>query len=211
MRRAHGLALAAAILLAVAFAPRPAPSPGAGAGFVSPATNLVSGSSLPTASPVPPLERLPALLRAGQIDAALALATSLPDPADRDHWRLAALRQAPPERLATHALAHAPGPARAALLDETLTRWTLLDPVAAGEWITRHLSDAAEFDRAAALLVQGTDTVHRSTATALDLAENLDDPELRLNALAHVIREWSEQDPDAALRYATSAPDFRIE
>ncbi len=110
------------------------------------------------------------------------------------------------ERLAVHALALTPGPARAALLDEALARWTLLDPAAVADWILVHLTDAAEFDRAAALLVRSTDTIHRPTATALAWAESLADPDRRLAALAHVLREWDEQDPAAVEAYLAASP-----
>lgn len=214
MRAPPQRAFAAAILLAAAFASRPAPptsSPEVGSAVSTIKHVGVSVSSIPFTPSVPPIDRLPALLRAGDVEAALALAATLPDTADRAHWTLAALRLAPPELLAAHALARAAGPARTALLDEALARWTLRDPAATAEWIARHLIDAAEFDRAIALLVQRTDTVHRSTATALEMAENLADPDLRLNALAQVAKEWSEQNPSAALHYVLTSPDLSLD
>lgn len=212
-----GLALAAAILLAVLVASRPSPpAPSPGAGLVVPTplpVHQVSNFQLlnPEASSPASPPTLAALLRAGHFEKTLARAATLTDPAEREHWTLAALRLAPPERLAAHALAQPPGPARQLLLDESLARWILIDPASAAAWMSRHLSDSDEFDRAAALLVQRTDSLHRPTATALALSEDLANPDLRHLALSHVVREWNETDPEATLRYVESASTLTLD
>lgn len=110
-----------------------------------------------------------------------------------------------PAALADHALTLPAGKERDFALRTALTRWTLLSPAESADWIAR-LTDPIEFDQAAALLVERTDSIHRPTATALTWAENLADPTLRLRALTHVLREWAERDPVAARRFAESSP-----
>lgn len=113
----------------------------------------------------------------------------------------------PPSRALDAALALPAGPDRDTAFTTALERWILNDPATAAVWIAR-LSSPRDFDRAAALLVIRTDALHRSTATALAWAEDLADPALRRRALVHVLREWAQQDPEAALRYAETAPSL---
>lgn len=114
---------------------------------------------------------------------------------------------ASPSREIDAALALPPGPDRDTAFTSALERWILNDPDAAAVRIAR-LTDPRDFDRAAALLVIRTDALHRTTATALAWAEDLADPALRRRALVHVLREWAQQDPAAALRYAETAPSL---
>ena len=111
---------------------------------------------------------------------------------------------APPREVAA-ALALPSGPEHDAALITAIEPWILNDPAAASRWIVR-LTAARDFDLAAALLVIRTDQLHRSTAVALTWAEDLSDPLLRLGALAHVLREWAQDDPDAPLRYIERTP-----
>lgn len=111
---------------------------------------------------------------------------------------------APPRGVAA-ALALPAGPDHDAALIAALEPWILNDPAAASRWIVR-ITGAHDFDLAAALLVLHTDQLHRSTAVALAWAEDLADPDLRLGALAHVLREWAQADPDAPLRYIEHTP-----
>ena len=98
------------------------------------------------------------------------------------------------------ALALPPGPEHDTALVAAIEPCILNDPASASLWIVQ-ITSSHDFDLAAALLVLHTDQLHRSTAVALTWAEDLADPTLRLGALAHVLREWVQQDPDAPLRY----------
>lgn len=116
---------------------------------------------------------------------------------------------APPREVAA-ALALPPGQDHDKALIAAIEPCILNDPASASVWIVR-IADAHDFDLAAALLVLHTDQLHRSTAVALTWAEALADPALRLGALAHVLREWSQQDPDAPLRYIDTDPTLSSE
>lgn len=98
-----------------------------------------------------------------------------------------------------------PGAKHDAAFIAAIEPWILNDPAAASGWIIR-ITDAHDFDLAAALLVLHTDQLHRTTAVALTWAEGLADPTLRLGALTHVLREWAQQDRDDALRYVDTTP-----
>jgi hypothetical protein len=98
-----------------------------------------------------------------------------------------------------------PGEARAQAFGTAIDRWILNEPGAAATWIP-NLADPVEFDRAAALLVIHTDTLHRPTALALGWAEDIADPELRRLALTRVFREWAERSHDDAFRYVQNSP-----
>lgn len=110
----------------------------------------------------------------------------------------------PPREVAA-ALALPAGPEHDVAFVAAIEPWILNDPAAASVWIVR-IAAAHDFDLAAALLVLHTDQLHRSTAVALTWAEDLADPALRLGALAHVLREWAQQDPAAPLRYIERTP-----
>ena len=110
-----------------------------------------------------------------------------------------------PAGLADHARTLPAGDSRSVALATALERWVLLAPAELADWLP-HLTDPAEFDRAAGLLVERTDALHRPTQTALTWAESLADPALRLRALTHVLREWAEQDPAAARGFVESSP-----
>jgi hypothetical protein len=114
---------------------------------------------------------------------------------------------------ADHAWTLPAGARRDAALDAALADWTLLDPISAAEWIAPRLTGTGPLDRALARVVARTDAAQRPTALAREWAESVCSPALRFDALAHVLREWSEQDEGAALRYAEReaplAPDAR--
>ena len=132
----------------------------------------------------------------------------------RTTFHAAALTTGGPEPAATSMVAAAfampPVGQRNAAFYAALENWILNDPEAAAGWII-HLADPRDFDRGAALLVIHTDTLQRPTALALTWAEDLADPALRRCALLHVLREWSQENPSAALRYAGSAPSLSPE
>ena len=115
-----------------------------------------------------------------------------------------------PDSAVLAALALPPGKNHDEAFASAFECWMRTDPTAVTDWVLR-LSDPHDFDQAAALLVIHTDTLQRPTSLALTWAEDLADPALRRLALAHVFREWSEQDRDAALRYVNTTSDLSAE
>ena len=131
---------------------------------------------------------------AGNVFAGLATGWALADPAGA----------------ARYAAQLPPGEHRALALQAALNQWASRDPAAVANWLPR-LGNRAESESAFATLITRTDAGCRPTSTALAWAERITDAELRRTALAHVIREWFEQDPSAASRYTEATPAFTAE
>lgn len=150
-------------------------------------------------------DQLTRLLRTGDFRALLALASSLPDSDLRSRWISACAELAPGPTLARFAVSLHPGSERDHLMARATERWLLVDPAALSEWASAHLDDDAELDRVLARLVEGTDELHRPSARALAWSGLIRDPVLRLAALRAVLREWSADDADAALRHVRTS------
>ncbi len=105
-----------------------------------------------------------------------------------------------PGALADYALTQAAGEERLRALEMAIERWTLIDPAAMAAWLGRS-ADESTRDFGAATMLLRTDQVNRGTETAMAWVETIRDPELRLVALAHVTREWAQQNRGEAEQY----------
>lgn len=112
-----------------------------------------------------------------------------------EHWAAA-----DPSAAAAFALNLPTGPTREVALRIAVERWVVIDPEALAAALPR-FGNPAERDVASVTLVCGTDALNRPTASALAWAEAIVDPAARQRALAHVLKEWAQQDRAAAERY----------
>jgi hypothetical protein len=93
---------------------------------------------------------------------------------------------------------------RAATLQTALASWILRDPAAAAGWLDT-LPRGPDFDAGAVLLLARTDQANRSTDTALRWIDAIGSPELKRDALTHVLAEWAGRDATAAKQYVQRA------
>lgn len=111
-----------------------------------------------------------------------------------------------PDKLADFAAQLPPGPSRASAFNAAWERWVERDPMTAAQWMAVRLKDAPEFEPALATLLARTDDLFTSTETAVQWAEAIDDPALRLSATTHVLQRWARRDRAAAVNYVRTAP-----
>jgi hypothetical protein len=102
--------------------------------------------------------------------------------------------------LATMALGMPQGEGRTFALSSALDKWCLNDPVGMAEWMNQ-IEPSREMDSAIAALVTRTDSLERSPEVALGWAESINDRQIRLDALKHVLKEWSGTNQAAAQGY----------
>jgi hypothetical protein len=120
---------------------------------------------------------------------------------------LAAWAGVDPEGLAAHARTSWRDDLRAAGLTAAGRSLLKRDPLAAAS-LARELGAAGDFEELICGYLESTDSLSRTTAQALGLAEAMEEGPCRRRALSHVVREWHETDPDGALQYLSHAQDF---
>jgi hypothetical protein len=136
---------------------------------------------------------------------AMLLRDNQPGPVFTDVLRSWAQTQ--PSHVADFALTLPHNDSRAVALTAALDPWLLRDPAGAGEWISR-LPNTPERDAALCSWLLKTDSLHRPTESALRHATTIADGALRLQATAHILREWAARAPDAAKNFAETVPGF---
>lgn len=115
-----------------------------------------------------------------------------------------------PAQLAEQAIALPAGDARTVALEAALDRWIQNEPVAAAAWLERRPA-SPERDRALATLLARTDTAVRSTATALTWANQIVDPQLRVETTIRVVREMAADNEPLAQAYLEHTGDWTTE
>lgn len=118
---------------------------------------------------------------------------------------ITAWAQTQPASLADYARTLPPGDSRVYAMDAALDNWSRQDPAGLANWLAAHRA-SPEFDAGAAIFLARTDRADRTTATALNWAESIDNDSQRFAALARVTWEWAQQDPMAAQRYVANSP-----
>ena len=136
---------------------------------------------------------------------AMLLRDSQPGPVFADVLRSWAQTQ--PSQVADFALTLPQSESRALALTAALEPWLARDPVGAGHWIAR-LENTSERDTALCEWLLKTDSLHRPTESALRHATTITDNSLRLQATAHLLREWAARAPTAARNFAETVPGF---
>jgi hypothetical protein len=109
-----------------------------------------------------------------------------------------------PEGLAHYAASLPAGPDRELAFNSALDNWGMQDPASVGEWLNT-LSPSPELDRAIAQLITRTDSVNRSPEVAMSWIASISDSTLRNDSLLHVMKEWTDNDPQAAWSYIKGA------
>jgi hypothetical protein len=105
----------------------------------------------------------------GNLQELAGLATTLPDPTDRE-----------------------------TMLCEIVSRWALQDPAALSQWPSLKEMPEAVQDAVASHLVHHGDSLNRSPEVAGAWAESIADPGSRIAAIETAAREWSATDRQAA-------------
>lgn len=198
--------------------PRPAPAPPSFPELVlaDPDAAFAWFSAQPPAVQVALALGLPEADRASWLTAAFrrlaatdpsAALVSLPKESGRAAaWAglVAGWTESDPAGLARHANGLADGPERDAAFDSALPAWNRRDPAAFALWLNG-IRGEADYDRAVAVLVAGTDTLDRPHELALSWVEGMADGTLRREAALSVLRPWASSDPAAALDYVAKA------
>jgi hypothetical protein len=109
-----------------------------------------------------------------------------------------------PAGLAAYAMALPQGENRDYALGQAMDNWSLQDPAGLATWVNT-LPHGKEADAGAALIIAKTDGANRTPELAMQWVENIDDPSLKLDSLAHVVEQWNQTDPDATQEYVTTA------
>jgi hypothetical protein len=110
-----------------------------------------------------------------------------------------------PARAVALADQQAPGQPRQLALQQAISRWSLSDPSAANEWMS-HVQPSADFDQALAGLATQRNMQQQHTDLALNWANAIGDPSLKLSTLREVVSDWATRDRDATLNYIQSSP-----
>ena len=109
-----------------------------------------------------------------------------------------------PAGLAAHAMAMPQGENRSYALGQAMDSWSLQDPAGLAVWVNT-LPPGEEADVGAALMIAKTDGANRTPELAMQWVENIDDPTLKLDSLAHVLKQWNQTDPAATQQYVATA------
>jgi hypothetical protein len=164
---------------------------------------------------LPPSRRRECALRISEIQAATdplgawRQASSLDDPELRRACQVAVLKRGSDARLPELADLASSLPeeaGREAVLCEIVSRWALQDPLALSAWPALSGMPAAVRDEAARRLVLNGDSLNRTPEVAGAWAESIEDPELRHTVVEAAAREWSADDPEAAIEFVRHSP-----
>ena len=109
-----------------------------------------------------------------------------------------------PAGLAAYALTLPRGENRDYALGRAMDNWSMQDPAGLATWVNT-LPPGKEADAGAALMIAKTDGANRTPELAMQWVENIDDPALKLDSLAHVLTQWNRTDPAATRQYVATA------
>ncbi len=136
-------------------------------------------------------------------------ALSLDDPHLRQACQVAVLKSGSDARLpelADLATSLPEEAGRETMLCEIVSRWALQDPLALSAWPALDEMPAVVRDEVARRLVLNGDRLNRTPEVAGAWAESIEDPELRHTAVEAAAREWSADDPEAAIEFVRHSP-----
>ena len=109
-----------------------------------------------------------------------------------------------PPALATYAVSLPAGENRGYALSHAFDSWSLQDPSAMAAWLNT-LPPGGDYDQGAAVMLAKTDAANATTETALQWAESISDPALKIDALLPVLNQWAQTDGAAAAEYVKNA------
>ena len=111
-----------------------------------------------------------------------------------------------PATAAAYAERLAPGDERAQVINQALPQWACRDPLAASEWMLKHIEPGPELDAGAATVAAMPNLVNQRPEMAVNWAENIAEPALRANTLRVIGQQWAHRDPAAPRRFIENNP-----
>jgi hypothetical protein len=109
-----------------------------------------------------------------------------------------------PVALAEYAMRLSPGTDRAQVLNQTLPEWVSRDPLGASEWMIRRFTPSPEMDVGVAAVATLPHLIADRPEIAVGWAENIAEPQLRIETFRQIAREWALRDAEGVRRFAAT-------
>lgn len=108
---------------------------------------------------------------------------------------------------AAHFASKLNGPQRQLLLQQSISKWLMDDPVSATNWLSA-AENHQDYDQAIQTVATLPNLVRDNAQTALAWSERIYDSSVRLNTLQQILSDMKQKDPVGAVSYARSAPNL---